>query len=93
MGERLLSERTAASEPVLRVPGNGDPVRLHHPVRGRLPPRTLLRIPQQHGGDQTGRIQVRHPAQTTLGAKGRGYWSVDIQYLHSFIIVMYLAFR
>ena len=73
MGEGLRVVCVAADELVLRVPGDGDPVRLHHPLRGRLPPRPLLRLPKQRHRNQTGRLQVHHPTQASMGTKGGGY--------------------
>ena len=49
------------------------PVRLHYNLRGCLPPGPLVRPPQQLGGDQAGRPEVRLRDQTGRGGEGGGY--------------------
>ena len=48
-------------------------LRLHHRLRGRLPPRAALRPAQRPGGDPPGRAQVRPRAPATRGRVRAGH--------------------
>ncbi|XP_057582367.1 anoctamin-9 isoform X11 [Hippopotamus amphibius kiboko] len=60
-------------QPVRRVHGDDDPVRLHHDLRGCLPTRPTARTLQQSRGDPPGRHQDGPAAAAPGATQGQGH--------------------
>eukprot|EP00074_Homo_sapiens_P095092 XP_016873134.1 anoctamin-9 isoform X2 [Homo sapiens] len=75
LAAQLPSEPGQHLQPVRRVHGDDDPVRLHHHLRGRLPAGAAARALQQPRGDPPGRHQDGLVAAAPGAAQGQGHRS------------------